>query len=88
MIIVKRSCNSSNRVDDDKIVFNSFIIEMTGHHAKRFAALQKWMMDDDKFDRVLMARMLENIIDEGLFTLNQSMEQMIVEKRRADANDH
>ena len=76
MIIVKRSCNSSNRVDDDRIVFNSFIIEMTNEQAKKFAAIHKYLHDDSTFDRVMMARTLEEIIDTGMAHLSKFTEMM------------
>ena len=67
--IVRRSCNSSNRVDDDRIVFNSFIIELSNDHARAFGDIHRYLHDDEGFDRVLMARTLEAIIDEGIYAL-------------------
>ena len=64
--IVRRSCNSSNRVDNDRIIFNSFIIELSNDHAKAFGDIHRYLHDDEIFDRVLMARTLEAIIDEGI----------------------
>ena len=68
MITVKRSCASSNKVESDKIVFNSFVIEMTNTHAARFAMIHEYLFDD-KFDRVQMARTLEEIIDAGMYLM-------------------
>ena len=64
--IVRRSCNSSNRVDDDRIIFNSFIIDLSNDHARAFGNIHRYLHDDEGFDRVLMARTLEAIIDEGI----------------------
>ena len=64
--IVRRSCNSSNRVDDDRIIFNSFIIDLSNDHARAFGDIHRYLHDDEGFDRVLMARTLEAIIDEGI----------------------
>ena len=72
MITVKRSCNSSNRVEPERIIFNSFVIEMTATHATRFASIHKYLFDD-RFDRVQMACTLEDIIDIGLFEMIQNI---------------
>ena len=79
MITVKRSCNSSNRVEPEKIVYNSFIIEMTNTHAARFAMIHEYLFDD-KFDRVEMARTLEDIIDEGMFAIAQNIKALTARK--------
>lgn len=71
-VIVKRSCNSSNRVEPEKIVFNSFVIEMTNTHAARFEMIHEYLFDD-RFDRVEMARTLEEIIDAGMYLMAQEI---------------
>ena len=73
-VLVKRSCNSSNRIDDDRVIFNSFIIYMTDMQSDRFKAIHKYLHDDNGFDRVLMARTLEEIIDTGLAHLSNLTE--------------
>ena len=70
MIIVKRQCNSSNVVDEDRVIFNSFTVQLTNEASEKFKAIHKYLHDDDGFDRVLMARTLEEIIDNGLCYLN------------------
>ena len=75
-VIVQRSCASSNRVDDEKIAFNSFSILMTNTHAARFAMIHRYMFDNDKFDRVEMVRTLEEIIDVGMFEMAQNIKTL------------
>ena len=73
-ITVRRSCNSSNRVEDDRVIFNSFIVDMTDIHAETFIAIHKYLHDDSGFDRVMMTRTLEEIIDTGLAYLGKVAE--------------
>lgn len=79
MITVKRSCNSSNRVEPDKIVFNSFIIDLTNVHAARFAMIHEYFFDD-RFDRVEMARTLTEIIDIGMYQIAQEIKTSTIRK--------
>ena len=81
MITVKRTCASSNRIDDDKIVFNSFNIEMTNTHAVRFAMIHKYMFDNDKFDRVEMVRTLNEIIDVGMYEMAQNIKTLTARRK-------
>jgi len=73
-VLVKRSCSSSNRVEDHRVIFNSFIVDMTDIHAETFIAIHKYLHDDSEFDRVMMARTLEEIIDTGLAYLGKVAE--------------
>ena len=76
-IIVQRSCASSNRVDDEKIVFSSFTINFTRDQRNTFEDIHRYLHEEDrmtdaeKFDRVRMARTLEEIIDTGIHHLGQ-----------------
>ena len=66
MITVKRSCNSSNIVGEEKITFNSFVIILTEYDAKAFRDIHLALHDDETMDRVLMTKTLEKIIEEGI----------------------
>jgi len=74
-VIVQRSCASSNRIDDEKITFSSFTINLTRDQRDAFEGIHRYLheenmtIDADKFDRVLMARTLEEIIDTGIHHL-------------------
>ena len=71
--IVRRSCSSSNRIEKDRIVFNSFVIELTNEHARAFRDIQNYLHDDESMDRVFMVRTLETIIDEGIQAMIDQM---------------
>ena len=74
-VTVKRSCASSNRVDDDIITFNSFTIILINNQRNAFEDIHRYLHEEDrtidaeKFDRVLMARTLVEIIDTGIHHL-------------------
>ena len=74
-VIVQRSCASSNRIDDEKIAFSSFTINLTRDQRNAFEDIHRYlheedrMIDAEKFDRVRMVRTLEEIIDTGIHHL-------------------
>ena len=81
MITIKRSCSSSNRIEDDKIVFNSFTIILTNDQRCSFEDIHRYLHDDDNFDRVLMVRTLEEIIDTGIYHLGRMVYDEITPQR-------
>jgi len=74
-VIVQRSCASSNRIDDEKIAFSSFTINLTRDQRNAFEDIHRYLHEEDrmtdaeKFDRVRMVRTLEEIIDTGIHHL-------------------
>lgn len=76
-VIVQRSCASSNRIDAEKIAFSSFTINLTRDQRDIFEDIHRYLHEEDrtvdaeKFDRVRMARTLEEIIDTGIHHLGQ-----------------
>lgn len=80
-VIVQRSCASSNRIDDEKITFSSFTINLTRDQRNAFEDIHRYLHDDDNFDRVLMVRTLEEIIDTGIHHLARMVYDEITPQR-------
>ena len=63
-VVMKRSCNSSIKVEDDKITFNSFVLTIDKTRFKEFKKISKDYFVGDIPDR--NARVLEHIIELAL----------------------
>ena len=61
---MKRSCNSSIKVEDDRIIFNSFVLTIDKTRYKEFKKISKDYLVGDIPDR--NARVLEHIIELAL----------------------
>ena len=64
-VVMKRSCNSSIKVENDKITFNSFVLTIDKKRYKEFKIISdNVMISPDTPDR--NARILEHILELGL----------------------